>query len=401
MEKQKKNRKSVKSYEKSYYINDIYNITNELINEEKREFRKLKIFMIHVYFFVNLMISIFLIILNISFEYKFDFNKKIAIARVPRTKQKISGVLKEVQFIQDDIKNFDFTIYRVGSRRDRLTFLVESYVNFCLKDLYEIKVILSEKNLLPFASRTLLACVKRIPHTVVYKYAIENIMINYNLTTIYTGQMYDRFALIEGELAKKHKKKLICIPHGIETTEKMPVGYVGDIFYCSSFEMSIKLNDLYATSKFIFDGDITKKMYRVKKSSQDKENSKVKRVVFFTQPRDIESTKKIVRVISRYLETRKQKLYIKIHPSEKSSNYGIENTEIINGFEEAIVGNICISLSSTVLVESLYNDSISISIILLVKGDIQLTGNNEFLNDRRILKPRDDIAILEMIDRFI
>lgn len=383
------------------YINDIYTIIIELTSKKNQQHRKYNSFIINLCFYTSLVISALLIALNIFFECKLDFNKKIAIARVPRTKNKISKVHKEIQFVEDDIKNRDFTIFRIGSRLDRLTFLVNSYIKLSIIDYRRIKYILTNKQLTPFASKVFLKCVKRIPHTVVYGQAIEHIMINYKLPIIYTGQMYDRFALVEEELSKKYNKKLICIPHGIETTEEMPVGYIGDVFYCSSPEMARKLNNLYGTSKFIFDNDITRKMYRIKEKCREVKCKKKIRVVFFTQPIYIELTEKIILSIARHLELKQMKLYIKVHPNEDPSDYSVENTEMINDFEEAIIENLCISLSSTVLLEAIYNDSISISIIHLINNTMKLTGRFEFLKDRRILKPKDEIDILEMIDKFI
>lgn len=382
------------------YVNEIYLM---IINNDFLRMSSQRMGFIGVYtiFFLTIALSGVLQFFNLIYERKVDYNNEIAIARVAREKSKIANVKRGIQFIGDDIKNRDFTMYRIGSRYDRLLFLSNSYIKCCMSEFKRIKEILNNEQLIPFMPKVLLWCVKRIPHTVIFKSAVKNIISKYNLSTIYIGATHERFSLIVEELSKRNKKRLICIPHGIETTEKMPGGYVGDIFYCSSSEMAIKLNQLYQTSKFIFEENITMQMYRIVNRHQDSEWEKTKKVVFFTQPVHIEATKKSMHYIAKYLESQKQKLYIKVHPLEKSSDYIIENTEMINELEKAIVGNICISLCSTVLMEAIYNESLSISIIHLVNGVIDLTGSNAFLNERRILKPENEIALLEIIDQFI
>ncbi len=387
----------LKQYADCYYINDIYYII-EYSNESKKYNMMLSIFITNLLFIVSMVLSFFLLLLNLPFEYKIDYNNKIAIARVPRTKYKISRICEEVQFIEDNIKKLDFTIYRIGHKSYRFHFLVKSYFKLCIRDFRKVKEILNNEEI-NFDQKILYTLVKRIPHTIVYYYAIEYIMSNYNLLDIYTGQMRDRFALVEEHLSNKYKKRLICIPHGIESTKDMPVGYIGDVFYCSSPQMASKLNILYKTSKFTFNNEITSRMYRINRKNQYVDRNK--KVVFFTQPKDIKFTKKIIFIIAQYLKPKNEKLYIKVHPLERNSDYLIENTEIINSFEEAIFGNLCISLSSTILLEALYNDSLSLSIIYLVNDVFELTGDNQFLNDTRILKPQDKVALFKIIDEFL
>ncbi|HFL3828589.1 TPA: hypothetical protein ACG3RW_003952 [Clostridioides difficile] len=386
-----------KKHADCYYINDIYHIFNSSIDSKKYN-KILSSFINNFLFIVSMILSYFLLLFNLFFEYKIDYNNKIAIARVYRTKVKISRVHKNIQFIEDDIKNYDFTIYRIGPKLYRFKFLINSYFKLCIRDFRRVKEILNDEDI-NFSQKILFRIAKRIPHTIVYYNSMEYIMSNYNLLDIYTGQMRDRFALIEERLSNKYKKRLICIPHGIESTKDMPVGYIGDVFYCSSPQMASKLNILYKTSKFTFNDEITSRMYRNNRKNQYVDRNK--KVVFFTQPKDIKFTKKIIFIIAQYLKSKNEKLYIKVHPLERKSDYLIENTEIINSFEEAIFGNLCISLSSTVLLEALYNDSLSLSIIYLVNDVFELTGDNQFLNDTRILKPQDKVALFKIIDEFL
>jgi hypothetical protein len=162
--------------------------------------------------------------------------------------------------------------------------------------------------------------------------------------------------------------------------------------------MASKLNMLYDTKKFIFDSEVTTQMYRIKGTNEDVTGNRGKRVIFFTQPIYVEQSKQIITKISNHLKNEDRKLYIKIHPLEKPSEYNIENTEIISDFNDAIVGNICISALSTILVEAIYNNSKPVSIINLVNGARELSGDTEFLNDIRIFKPKDEKTLMELLN---
>jgi hypothetical protein len=65
---------------------------------------------------------------------------------------------------------------------------------------------------------------------------------------------------------------------------------------------------------------------------------------------------------------------LKLHPKEKQEEYQKYNLEIIEDFNEAIIGNICFSRKSTILLEALYNDSIS-SAILINQKDKTIFSN--------------------------
>ena len=387
----------LKANDDSYYVNEIYlmatsNDTLKMGSEKNGFFRARSIF------FFSAVVSGVLLFVNLLYEQKIDYNKKTAIARVDREKNKIANVYEGIQFIGDDIKNKDFSMYRVGARKKRLLFIFNRYLKDCVKDYKRVEEILNYEQLSPFSVAIMRWCVKRIPHTVVYKNSVENIMHNYNLASIYIGATHERFALIAEDVSRKNKIRLICIPHGIEGTKKLPREYVGNKFYCSSSEIASKLNMLYDTKKFIFDSEITTQMYRIKGTDEDVSGNREKRVIFFTQPIYVEQSKQIIVKIANHFKKKGQMLYIKVHPLEKSSEYSIENTEIISDFNDAIVGNICISALSTILVEAIYNNSKPISIINLINGARELSGDTEFLNDIRIFKPKDEKTLMELMN---
>lgn len=385
-------------FNNSYYINDIYRIINSGYNKALK-FNK---FTIYFCFIIYILISGLLFLFNIFFKDKINFSKKIAFARVDRTKNRIFKLFSDIQIISDDIKNYDFTIYRIGTRKNRLKFLFYFYIKDCIRDFKEIKKIIDSSELSLFSDRILLKLVKRIPHTIIYSYSINYIIKNYKLKKIYTGQMSDRFALVEEKTSNKYNKKLVCIPHGISSTQKMPKSYVGDLFYCATSVMAKKLNLLYKTNKFKYNKKIINKIYSLskKKCVSNSINNKLK-VIFFTQPLYENETKKIIEEISNHLITKDRKLYIKVHPNENYLDYTFKNTEIITDFKEAIFSNICISLFSTILIEASYNKSIPISIVNLIEDNLALEGRFDFLNDNRILTPSSKSDLFAIINKNI
>lgn len=389
--------KHFSEHKESCYVNEIYNtITHEKL--QKSYFGKLDLIKMYFLLMFNIFLSGLLLMYNLLFEKKFDYNKKIAIARVPVEKYKIARIDKEIQFIEDDIKNLDFTIYRVGKRLNRLGFLLFSYIKNSIQDFNEVNRMMKPIELNCYKAIILREYAKRIPHTVIHKNAVDDIIKNYRLDILYTGANYERFGLIANLLSKKYNKTLICIPHGIETTFKLPAGYVGDIFYASSAEIAKKLNKQYDTTKFIFDEGMNQTIYRLKNVDWEIQKNHSPRVVFFSHPTYEGSLVNIIEKIAQYMGTFNQKLYIKVHPRENSEDYLLENTELISDMNEAIVGNICISYFSTVLIEAIYNDSKSISIVNLMKDDKGLDCDFGIFYEDRIKKPENFDELFQEIN---
>ena len=387
----------IKKYNYSYYLNDMYIIIKDkcIICDENISYMKIKFEFVFFMF-----ISFLIMICNLQYKHKLNNKNEIVFARVSRTKNKIHNIFPEAQFIEDDIKNFNFMIYRVGNRHERFRFILKDYLKLCITDYNEIKVILNDSNFQPFKKTILAWFVKRIPHTVIYAKAVDNIIKNYNLTTIYTGQMQDRFALIEYKTSRMYNKTLVCIPHGVETCYYLPSGLAGDIIYCTSYRIANHLNNLYETSKFIFDNNILYNMYRIKNTLYISDYYETKKIVFFTQPIETELSKKIIIDIAKFLGPQR-KLYIKLHPLEKKENYDFFNTEVIVDFNSAIYGSLCISFCSTVLLEAQYNNSVALSIINMVKNQWEITCEYEYLKDSRIKKPQSFQDIMTIINGYL
>ena len=375
------------------YCNDIYLLlkkTNSNVSKINF-FDKLVSIIILV---LSMLISTLLILVNLPFHKEFDKFERLAFARVDRVKNKINKLDNELFFISDDIRKFDFSLFRVVKRNKMLLFILTEFIKLCIDDYKLVLSNLNSTGILSDNKKTLKMISFRIPHTVFYKFVLNQILYEYKGRTIYTGQMYDRFAFVEEDLCIYYEKKLVCIPHGVETTLKMPRQYVGDIFYCTSKYMENRLKSIYHSDKYRYDEGIIEKIYKTKNI----ESTKIKKVVFFTQPLEIDLTKKIIENLNNSLKERKISLKIKLHPLENKSKYKLLGIDFIEQFDQAIQNSICISLSSTCLLEALYNESVSISIIKILKEDIEMDKQYDFLNDERILKPK---TIDELVDIII
>lgn len=385
----------LRKYSTNVYINDIYRIIR---NTEKSEgalnlFEKISAFLVFASWTA---LSSILIVSNILIKKDINNSKEIALARVQRTEVKIKKFSKEPQTITDNIMNKDFTIYQLGCRRQRFQFLLFRYLFECINDYKDINKIISEIEMLPYSKNILFEMAKRIPHTVVYRFAIENLMKSYKPKVLYTGQMYDRYALVESQTASKYGKYLVCIPHGVESALEMPVGYVGDKFFCTSEHMCERLKVLYNSNKYTYSSEVIERLFKVNSQNKD-----ARQFVYFTQPTNQSQIVEIIKVISDYLNSLGIKLFLKLHPLDNLKYYESCNVEVISDFDEAINNNVCIGTASTVLLESIYNDSLPISIINVIEPDRLLDGNYEFLSDDRIIKPKGLTELIEILNENI
>jgi hypothetical protein len=220
----------------------------------------------------------------------------------------------------------------------------------------------------------------RLLHTHLYELAINKLFSENLNSTFYTGQNLDRYAIVEDVTSKRYNIKTVNIPHGLEYGFKCPYGFTSDVFYANSRNAAEYLNKLYNTNKFIFDIDVTTKMFKL-----DKGQPHPKYVVFFTEPRDVYVNLDILNQLKPLLDKDGIALHLKLHPIDKESNYSHLGLDIITDYNMSLTGNICIARKSTILLEAVYNDSISIAIITNVK-DQSTFINLPSLNDERIIK---------------
>ncbi len=304
--------------------------------------------------------------LIISHKSEIGSNKdKISLIRTPASKKKLS-------FLDDvDIRYEDFnsknSIYNCFSRTKRIYWVLKSWaISYKEMEIYKNHI----QNIIgPFSSANAYKYyAKRIVHTILYSIILEKFFANNQGKAFYTGNNLDRFALIEEVKARKYNIDIVCIPHGLEYGFKLPHCFIGDKFYATSLNASLHLNRLYDTNKFFYNSNIAHKMFLVNGDHSKSE----KKIVFFTEPREIEVNFRIIEELLLLLNSKDLKLFIKLHPKDKKSDYQkyFEEIGIIDDFSAAITENICISRKSTTLLEAIYNNSDAAAILINNKDKI-------------------------------
>lgn len=306
--------------------------------------------------------------------------KKVKKISVIRSK---AGAGKMKSF--DDIcKEYEYpfnkrTIYRLFPLKLRLIWVIKAYLRSFVT-MREIKLtcrnVVGKWSVLAWNN----FYKRRIVHAELYRQMMDEYLSHFAGCEFYTTNNLDRFSVIEDHICNKYDIKSYNIPHGIEYGFKFPKGFSSNIFYANTQYAADYLNKLYGTSKFIFDEKITSKMFKLEGSNQHE-----KRVVYFSEPREVDVNIKILNELIPLLESKGIKLYLKLHPGDIRGNYETLNANLIDDYVEAMCGNICIARKSTCLLEAIYNNSTSIAILTNSKDE---TMFNLFpsLNSEKIIK---------------
>lgn len=288
------------------------------------------------------------------------------------------------------------SLYQNILRKCRWENVIKSY-RHANQEYSLVKSILDENRLNGLSILILHYFAKRLTHIFYWGYTLETLIENGIVgNSIISGNFCDAYAEIERRVSEKHDKTLIVLPHGLEDGFAYPNGYTGDVFYAVTEYSCNYLNKLYHTDKFVYDEAVISNMLRKKTVNQ------TKKIVFFTDGTGNRLDIDLVIHISKFLKQYGQKLYIKLHPHEKNIKYrGITNIEYICKIDEALCGNVCISRGSTVLVEAVYNSSVSIQVLI---GDNNLACTNIIpsLEDERIIhvpnyKDLDTLILAELM----
>jgi hypothetical protein len=331
--------------------------------------------------YLNIILTAIYLVLRMLIIPKSDeltSNKEnISLIRSAASKKKLS-FLKDVDFRYEDYRDTQ-SIYRSFYRREKILWVIISWIS-SYKEIKKYKNYIS-KAIGPYSTNySLKYYSKRIVHTILYSIIVDKFLGHNKGKKFYTGNNLDRFALIEESIAKKYNLKVICIPHGLEYGFKLPHNFIGDEFYTTSLNASVHLNDLYKTNKFIYNQKIASMMFSVNFVGDIKE----KKVIFFTEPREVMVNLKIIEELLPLLKEKNIKLHIKLHPKDKKGDYDkyLTEVEFIDSFDESVTNNICISRKSTTLLESVYNNSDAAAIITNTKDKIIFNTFPSLQDDR-------------------
>jgi hypothetical protein len=304
---------------------------------------------------------------------------EFSVIRTPAAKKKLS-ILDNAHIVYESL-NDKQTIYSYFGRFRRIGWVINAWVK-SYKELNKYKVFTNNILGKSCASRVYIHYCKRVCHTLLYKNMIDYYFSIHKDDVFYTGNNLDRYAIIEEQLAKKYQVKTICIPHGLEYGFKMPHPFTCDIFYTTSNQAAVRLNRIYETNKFVYDEEIAEKMFTVSYNLP-----KDKRIVFFTEPREVYVNLNIINELLPLMQENNIPLSIKLHPKDNKADYMQYEGKVcfVDNFSESVTQNICFSRKSTTLLEAIYNGSLS-GAILINEKDKAVFNTFPSLQDDKIFK---------------
>lgn len=322
----------------------------------------------------------------------------VAVMRAPATFDKM-------QFLKNDGVNFytdgfSFNSKGAASLYKTIGFFkkLSSFFYVPIHSIIDFfKIFQEAKNIvgLGLSGFVLYFYIKRIAHKCNFEFYLNILLKSGCVRVYYTGNKEDRFALLEKRLCKKYGIKCVCIPHGLEYSYKMPGGLVGDDFYCTSLKAKNYLSKLYKRDSitFYFDEKIAERMF-----SRHIEDDKSRRIIFFPESREPEVNLKIM----SFLINEGFDIFIKLHVKDSLENYRsiINKEQLINSFDIAISNNICLARKSTVLVEALYNRSVSISVLIDDRDKEYVDLIFPSLSDTRILRAESFESLGLLLTKF-
>lgn len=294
-----------------------------------------------------------------------DRDKDIVVLRTPAAKKKIKASEEREILCEDSIAKG--SLYSFSSRRKRIGYLMKS-IGYAFDNLKEAEKYCDKHGLCQSKKEIISFLRLRILPVSFYRQNLDGILSLKWKKDFITGNNLDMYAMVEEECAKKYDIRMVCIPHGLEYGFRFPHCFAGDYFYSTSAKAEKYFNEKYNTNKFHFVPEITEDMFLLSISRTPK---KVRKIVYFTEPREPYVNIEILRPLVKKLGEHGYKLYIKHHPKDNMADYEEFNGEIeeIQELSEAIVGNICIARKSTVLLEGLYNDALCAAIVINEKDN--------------------------------
>jgi hypothetical protein len=265
----------------------------------------------------------------------------------------------KVEFYYDDLLQKETTaasLYGFGTLSERmLSLLIVPILAF--RDYF--RVANDSRRLLGWGGSgfVLYYFSKRIAHKCTFEYYLRLLIKRSGVDTYYTGNKEDRFAILEKRLCKEYAVSSVCVPHGIEYAFKTPAGLVGDVFYCTTEHARQHLSNLYAgVQAFVYDEVVARQMF-----SRHQVVVPAQGIVFFPESRGVD----VNLLILGHLLGLGYDIAVKLHPKDDVGNYNQYAGQVtfISDLDSSISNKICLARKSTVLVETIYNNSTPIAIL--------------------------------------
>jgi hypothetical protein len=385
----------------------IYNsIWNDIVKEQEQEqespffFFRLKTEIYSLFLLIKLcFISLFLstwAVLKATKHKKNKLSSTIAVVRSKASYDKLNNVksLLDIDLICEDIvyknKNIPSMFNYLSSYEliKLIPFLIMNGVNDFRIVKKECNLYLSHHTcnmiLSHYVSRIVLKCL--------FESSLKLIVKVHRPTNMYTGNKEDRFAMVEKKVTRQRGVKLFCIPHGLEYGFKFPTGVAGDVFYCTSKATQNVLAKLYDEQEFIYDETLQSIIF-----SFCGDKIKHRKIIFFTESRDIEVNKEII----RDLIDLKIKFKVKLHPKDSPINYEAFDINYIEDYVQSLTNSICLARKSTVLIECLFNNSIAVSYLIDSKDNYYVAQVFPSLSDKLITKCHNKKQLIGVFNQLI
>ena len=305
-----------------------------------------------------------------------DENRAIFLIRSNSGYQKVRHFLNDYDdrlVCQDEVGGLDAGEHSIYSClcSSRFFSIAFSAIYFVFRDIY---LFLREATAMMgplFALSVFPRYWKRIPHKAVYEACLGCVLSRSREDSIvFSGEKEDRFALMQTRCCGEYRRKLICIPHGLEYGFRFPGGLCGDLFYCFSEFSRMRLSELYNSNKFIFSEDILNKMLGVDGNPPSPWSGSM---CYFSEPRDQEVNFEIIeRIVESGVGLH---LRLKLHPLEDASVYKTRfpSLLILKSLDEALASDVCLSRKSTVLLEAAQRGRVSVAILINNKDRVFAT----------------------------
>jgi hypothetical protein len=221
----------------------------------------------------------------------------------------------------------------------------------------------------------------------------SDLVREYHISSILTGNKEDRFALTESVISKENELELVCLPHGLEYGYILPSGVAGDVFFCTSVRALDKMTSYYGKGRFIFDKNLWSSVFDVKINNEHTNSNR--KIVFFTEPNDIDLNRDVL----LYLLEGTLDFYVKLHPRDKKYNYHDLDLKYIEDYSIAISGSVCLARKSTILIEAGFNNSKAIAIAVDTRDSLYIEEVFPSLSSDEIYVCRNFENLFEVIDK--
>jgi len=242
-------------------------------------------------------------------------------------------------------------------------------------------------------------------HTIPYFRLYENFLSDFfkehliNAQTILSTEMMGKEAFIESSVAKKNNIELIQFQTAMFEPKPLPIFPIGDKFLANSLNNKKSLSTIGSIKNGKVDFLGLFRFSNILENNLLKFDKKIKKILYATQPHELESNKSILYNLNDYIlkYNKSVKIIVKLHPRDNKKNYydftDNQNFEIISKIDVDLDSlildvDVVISRFSTILQESLI---LGTPYIACLFSDLDKKIENDYLYDKLTVSTFDDL----------